>query len=156
MTNDQVRIKVYSRTREGTIVFWNTDVLSKEQKENMSILIKQMGETNWVPARTAQPNTALMRPMDYNVISTVMILHDKSIDEHTPFDLQMSFGKTEVRNASITIEDKAAHTSYVRPKKTTSGEYAMPITSSDMITLEDGTRGIPVIIVGDLRKKEDA
>jgi hypothetical protein len=137
MSGGQVRIKVYSRVKEGTILYWNTDCLSEEQQANYRTYLRLPGDDNWIAASIGTADLTKMKPMDYSVIGVTMIMHDKDLTEFVPFEVKMTFGTTEMREASLMVEAKNLHQPYVKPVKV--GEQW----------------ALPVVVIGDLRQRED-
>lgn len=154
MQNDpnRINVRIYKRLPTGTIVIWNTDVLTQEQKDNVLVGVRRITDNKWLVPICSTPDVARMgNVMDGNT-DTIMIVHDERINEDTPFIIRLTFGKVEQREATLRVSGKSG-APYIKPIRTASGVYAMPIEwpNLPLVRARDGTMALPVIIIDDYR-----
>jgi hypothetical protein len=135
MNDGKMKLRVYSRLHDYTIILWNNSQFTQDQKDNYSIYIRKPGDENWIAAQVEEPDRKRMKQLSDGTVAKI-IRHVHGITEHTPMEIKAVFGKQDPIELQMLVEPRGAHEEYVRP-----------------IKLKDGTRALPVVIVGDLRNQ---
>jgi len=151
---DKVNIRVVSRTKEQTILIWNTQPLTAEQRVNYKVTCRLMTSDTWLTFPSVSPAPALVgKFMDGNT-DAVAITHNAVLQEDTPFLARITFGLTDLKETSIKVAGKNSAMPYVKPIRTSTGVYAMPIdwpnlNLIDVIYNGQKIKALPVVIVAD-------
>jgi len=152
-TPDRINIRVYKRLPIGTILIWNTQSLNDEQRLNFRVQVRRMTDSHWIVPPMEAPDVTKMNSVLDGQTDTVMIKHEGSIGEETPFIAKITYGKIDLREASIKVAGRSSNTPYVKPVRTASGVYALPVDLANLplVKTEHGVMALPVVIVGDYR-----
>lgn len=112
---NKINIRVYKRGYKGTILIWNTDPLTEEQRKNYVLSIKMEGSDVWTTPETGMPDTVRMGKIMDGRTDTMMVMHNEQLTADTPFSVRLSFG--EDVEAYLDIEPKNQHKAYVKTER---------------------------------------
>jgi hypothetical protein len=148
---NRIQIKVHKRLPQGTILIWETRALTAEQKSQYALRVRRITDQQWLVPGTALPDLDKMKNVMSNQHQTIMILHDEFLREDTPFIAKFTFGKVAAREASVKVAGRGSQAPYVKPIRTQSGIYAMPV-----VIVDDYRGGMPLPDQPLTKKEEDA
>jgi len=127
----KLSVRVFKRSRIGTTLVWNSDVLTPEQKSCVKIEVRKPGEPEWSMVETKAPP-----PFDLSQFNeptdTTMIVHGNGLDERAQFFVKISFGNDDVKSLTLEIMPlDSGHDSFVKPKRVDLGNgqvvYSQPV-----------------------------
>ena len=111
----KINIRVYKRGYKGTILIWNTDPLTEDQRRSAKIFVKPEGFDNWIEPETGMPDTVRMGKIMDGRTDTVTVIHDDAFTAETPFTVRIVFdGDIE---AMLEVEPKNQHRAYVKTER---------------------------------------
>ena len=127
----RINIRVYKRLPVGTILIWNTQGLTDDQRRDFQVYVHKLTDNTWTQPVLGKPDVAKMGSVLDSNTDTTMIMHDDAIGEDTPFIVKITFGKMEVREASVKVAGRNSHIPFLKPIRTRSGTYALPVVIVD-------------------------
>lgn len=139
MSREGVRIRVFWRGDEGTILLWNTDVLTEVQKGRISLKVRGPGDADWRTPATLIPEAKRMRAaLADGKTATILIRHDERLAANDPFEAELTFG-----------EPKAQRTARIEVRPPDAGR-PVPFTRPVIVELPSGriTYAEPAHLVG--------
>ena len=112
---NKINIRVYKRGYKGTILIWNTDPLTEDQRRNAKVLVRPEGFDNWIEPETGMPDTVRMGKIMDGRTDTVTVVHDDAFTAETPFSVKILFG--DGIEAMLDVEPKNQHRAYVKTER---------------------------------------
>jgi len=125
-SDNRINIRVYKRLTAGTILIWNVNLLSPEQRQNIQVRIKKLTDSQWLAPQVC-PSTDLGITMADGFTDAVVILHDEDLTEDTPFIAKILFGTNDIREAAVKIAGRNSHMPFIKPIRSDNGTYALPV-----------------------------
>jgi hypothetical protein len=109
------------RSRVGTTLLWNTDVLDPDQRKNWILEARLNEGEQWFCPKICTPiiKDALQSVMDDNT-AAIMIPHQVTgrINELTPFEVRITFGTPpNIKDSYLKIESQNSYVPYVKPQR---------------------------------------
>jgi hypothetical protein len=111
---NKVNIRVYKRGYKGTILIWNTDPLTEEQRKNAKVFVRPEGCNDWMEPQTGMPDTIRMGKIMDGKTDTITVVHDDNFTAETPFAVKIDFGDM---TAELEVEPKNQHKAYVKTER---------------------------------------
>ena len=111
---NKVNIRVYKRGYKGTILIWNTDPLTEEQRKNAKVTVRPEGSEQWIEPMTGMPDTIRMGKIMDGRTDTITVVHDDNFTADTPFSVRIDFGDMV---AELDVEPKNQHKAYVKTER---------------------------------------
>jgi hypothetical protein len=131
---EDVKIRVYMRSRVGTTLLWNTDVLTEEQKKFWILEARLSGGEPWFRPKVCAP--IIKGPLEAMLkdgnTDGIMIPHQVTgrIDEKVGFEARILFGEPPSRESTIKVEPLHSYVPYQKPQRIEVDQrvvYAEPI-----------------------------
>ena len=112
----KVNIRVYKRGYKGTILIWNTEPLTEEQRGKVQVVTRTDGD--WFKPELGTPDTLRMGKIMDGHTDTTMVVHNDALTADTPFSVKLIFGDgPSVKEAVLDIEPKNQHKAYVKTER---------------------------------------
>jgi hypothetical protein len=141
---NKVNIRVYKRGYKGTILIWNTDPLTEDQRKNAKIFIRPEGVESWIEPQTGMPDTVRMGKIMDGKTDTVTVIHDDNFTADTPFSVKIEFG--EGVESVLDVEPKNQHKAYVKTER-------YQLANGQFIYADPAyVIGLHPVVIDDLRK----
>jgi hypothetical protein len=121
---NRVNIRVYKRGYKGTILIWNTEPLTEEQRAKVQVVVRTDGD--WFKPELGAPDTVRMGKIMDGHTDTVMVVHNDALTADTPFSVKLVFGDgPTAKEATLDIEPKNQHKAYVKTERyqLTNGQF---------------------------------
>jgi hypothetical protein len=112
---NKINIRVYKRGYKGTILIWNTDPLTDDQRRRVKVWIKPEGSETWEEPETGMPDTVRMGKIMDGKTDTVTIVHNDQLTADTSFSVRLAFG--DGVEAFLDVEPKNQHKAYVKTER---------------------------------------
>lgn len=141
MPHEPMKIRVYKRLDEGTILLWNTGVLTSEQRRQIRPLIQVENGVTWATPETAMPNVEWMKNvLQDGKTDTIMIKHGSILTINAGFTVRLMLGQEHL--ASLEIKPRDQHQGFVKATRVNKSKgtpmYAYP---AKVIALDDEALG---------------
>lgn len=92
---EPINIRVYKRGYHGTILLWNVEPLTEEQRKNVAVYVQRVNDKEWITPTTGMPDITRMAKAKDEQTDTIMIMHNEPLTQSTPFNVKLVFGKGE-------------------------------------------------------------
>jgi hypothetical protein len=112
---NKINIRVYKRGYKGTILIWNTDPLTEDQRRRVKVNVKVDGSEQWEEPETGMPDTMRMGKIMDGKTDTVTIMHNDQLTAETSFSVKLDFG--DGVEAFLDVEPKNQHKAYVKTER---------------------------------------
>lgn len=150
---DGIKVRVCARNTTETILIWNTQNLTDEQKANTKVAIRSLTDNKWIYPEVFKPDISKLASADTHT-DAIAIRHTDLIHQDTPFQVKLTFGIDSFREVGVKVAGKNTMLPYIKPIRTASGIYALPVELSNLTLVDIMYQGqrisaIPVVIVGD-------
>lgn len=114
MIESPIKLRV-KRDEIETIVIWNTNLLTPEQRMQPNIDVQIMGSLGWFTPQLTTPDlrnkmsTAIDGPTDARAIK-----HEGSLNEGATFRIRLSFGSKLDYETFLDVKPRGEHTGHVK------------------------------------------
>jgi hypothetical protein len=90
---NKVNIRVYKRGYKGTILIWNNDVLTEEQRKKVKVFIKMQEADDWFAPEVGMPDVVRMGRIMDGKTDTISVIHNDDLTAESSFMVKLVFGE---------------------------------------------------------------
>ena len=118
--HNKVNIRVYKRGFKSTILIWNTEPLTEQERQGVVILVRRGEDEPWWIPQTTMPDVQRMGRVKDENTDTVAIMHDDKLDADTEFMVRLVFSSVAgvtPREAFLRVEPSNQHKMFTKPER---------------------------------------
>lgn len=117
MVHIPIKLRVFTRDEAATIIVWNTNNLTADQRRQPNINVQIEGSSSWFSPSVTTPDIRTMPQAIDGPTDVRAIQHMGALNENVGFNLRISFGANVDFETEMSVKPKGQHSGHVRVQR---------------------------------------